>query len=240
MRHPQNNSARLTQVVDAVYCDLLIWRCRSLLFSCNPRLRQYVGASFRYCGFAFQFLFRPVAIKVRFSYVQFRSSPNTSWKATYKLFPIFGPKRKKKAMCNLNIPQTSFQRWYVVGEVQILLSGKKYSVILTSPIILLTLAAFFGSRTSLTVLTLTSGVPIRRAERVRLMNPNSNIFNWHLPHFRVIPRLLNNLIMFSNLLSCSSSTRACIITPSEMLWAPSFLVGLLSGGVPSAILRHTI
>lgn len=134
MRHPQNNSARLTQVVDAVYCDLLIWRCRSLLFSCNPRLRQYVGASFRYCGFAFQFLFRPVAIKVRFSYVQFRSPPNTSWKATYKLFPIFGPKRKKKAMCNLNIPQTSFQRWYVVGEVQILLSGKKYSVILTSPI----------------------------------------------------------------------------------------------------------
>lgn len=74
-----------------MYCDLLIWRCRSLLFSCNPRLREYVGASFRYCDFAFQFLFRPVAMKVRFSYVQFRSPPNTSWKATYKLFPIFGP-----------------------------------------------------------------------------------------------------------------------------------------------------
>ena len=109
-------------------------------------------------------------MKVRFSYVQFRSPPNTSWKATYKLFPIFGPKRKKKAMCNLNIPQTSFQRWYVVGEVQILLSGKKYSVILTSPIILLTLAAFFGSRTSLTVLTLTSGVPIRRAHHHTIRN----------------------------------------------------------------------
>ena len=222
MRHPQNNSARLTQVVECSVLRPINLEMSISAFQLHPRLRQYVGASFRYCGFAFQFLFRPVAIKVRFSYVQFRSPPNTSWKATYKLFPIFGPKRKKKAMCNLNIPQTSFQRWYVVGEVQILLSEKKYSVILTSPIILLTLAAFFGSRTSLTVLTLTSGVPIRRAERVRLMNPNSVIFNWHLPHFRVIPRLLNNLIMFSNLLSCSSSTRACIITPSEMLWAPSF------------------
>lgn len=240
MRHPQNNSARLTQVVECGVLRPINLEMSISAFQLHPRLRQYVGASFRYCGFAFQFLFRPVAIKVRFSYVLFRSPLNTSWKATYKLFPIFGPKRKKKAMCNLNIPQTSFQRWYVVGAVQILLSGKKYSVILISPIILLTLAAFFGSRTSSTVLTLTSGVPIRRAERVRLMNPNSDIFNWHLPHFRVIPRLLNNPITFSNLLSCSSSTRACTITPSKMLWAPSFLVGLLSGGVPSAILRHTI
>lgn len=78
MRHPQNNSARLTQVVECGVLRPINLEMSISAFQLHPRLRQYVGASFRYCGFAFQFLFRPVAIKVRFSYVQFRSPPNTS------------------------------------------------------------------------------------------------------------------------------------------------------------------